>query len=89
MDLSSILTDIGEGLVSFIPSLGKGVWELFLNMFLTFTEADGVYTVTGFNVLGVLALASLVMGLAYKLIPMVANWISKKVKSSRRRKARA
>lgn len=89
MDIGGVLTDIGEGLVSFIPSLGQAIWDLFLNMFLVVTGEPGSETVTGFNMLGILALVSLIIGLAYKLIPMVANWITKKVRSSRRRKSRA
>ena len=85
MGLNEILTDIAEGLAAFVPAFGKSIWELFLNMFLTFTESEGIVTVTGFNMLGVLSLMSLVIGLTYKIFPTVANWISRKVKSRKRR----
>lgn len=88
MDIASIFTDIASGLASFAPALGEAIWTFFLNMFLTFTEADGVYTVTGFNVLGVLSLCALVMGIVYKIVPIAVNWISKKAAARRRRKAR-
>lgn len=85
MGLADILTQVGEGLASFVPSFGKAIWELFLNMFLTFTESEGTVTVTGLNMLGVFSLMSLIIGLTYKIVPIVANWISRKVKSRRRR----
>lgn len=85
MGLADILTQLGEGLASFVPSFGKAIWELFLNMFLTFTVSEGTVTVTGLNMLGVFSLMSLIIGLTYKIFPTVANWISSKVKSRKRR----
>lgn len=85
MELADILTQLGEGLASFVPSFGKAIWQLFLNMFLTYTETEGAVTVTGFNTLGILSLVSVIVGLTYKIVPIVANWISRKVKSRRRR----
>ena len=84
MGLVEILTDMGEGLAAFVPAFGKSIWQLFLNMFLTFTESEGTVTVTGLNMLGVFSLMSLVIGLTYKIFPTVANWISSKVKSRKR-----
>ena len=89
MGLAEILTDMAEGLAAFVPAFGKSIWELFLNMFLTFTESEGTVTVTGLNMLGVFSMMSLVIGLAYKIVPMVANWISKKAASARKRRAKA
>lgn len=85
MGLAEILTQLGEGLASFVPSFGKAIWQLFLNMFLTFTESEGIVTVTGLNMLGVFSLMSLIIGLTYTIFPTVANWISSKVRSRKRR----
>lgn len=87
MGLTEIFSQLGEGLASFVPSFGKAFWELFLNMFLTFTESEGTVTVTGLNMLGVISLMSIVIGLTYKIVPMVVNWITGRLDARRARKA--
>ncbi|MCX4363425.1 MAG: hypothetical protein OSJ74_08605 [Clostridia bacterium] len=90
MGIAEIFSQIADGLASFAPALGKAIWTLFLNLFLTSTTTEaGVVTVTGINVLGSFAIATLVMGIVYKVLPMAINWISKKASARRRRKARA
>ena len=71
MNIGQILTDIGSGLASIVPVFFGAIWEGFAVLFLTYTEAEGVMTVTGFNALGSLCLAFAVLGICYKIIPAI------------------
>lgn len=86
MNVGQILTDIGSGLVSIVPAFFKAIWTAFCNLFLTFTESEGVITVTGFNVLGSLCLAFFIFYACYKILPVVVSFLNKKIKSSKRRR---
>lgn len=90
MGIADIFKEIADGLTAFAPAFGKSIWTLFCNIFLEFTTTEaGAITITGFNILGTLSIVSLVMGITYKTVPMVVNWISKKSAARRRRKAKA
>lgn len=78
----------GQGLTTFAPAFGTSFANLFITIFCTFTEAEGIYTVTGLNPLGYMSLASLVVATTYKVVPTVLGAISRKLKS-RKRRARA
>mgnify|MGYP001548736818 CR=1 FL=1 len=79
---------IGSGLGTFAPDFGTAFINLFITIFCTFTEAEGIYTVTGPNVLGYTAIASVVIAITYKAVPTVLGAISRKLKS-RKSRARA
>lgn len=89
MNIGQILTDIGSGLASIVPSFFGAIWEGFATLFLTYTEAEGVMTVTGFNALGSLSLAFTILAICYKILPAVTSFLGKKIKAARRSKARA
>lgn len=85
---TAIFEGLGQGLTTFAPAFGTSFINLFITIFCTFTEAEGIYTVTGLNALGYTSLASLVVANTYKVVPTVLGAISRKLKS-RKRRARA
>lgn len=93
MSIGSIFTDIATGIGSFMPALAKGIFDAFVGLFISYTEmtADGVTTVTysGLNPLGIFAIVALVIGICYKVLPMAYNFIVKRARARKARKARA
>lgn len=88
MSIATIFTDIATGLASFMPALATAVFSAFSGLFLTETTVDSVTTYT-LNPLGSMAIAVLVMGIAYKVLPLAYNFIVKRVNARKARKARA
>lgn len=87
MTVTSIFTDIASGLGAFAPALGKSVLDMFVNLFLT---SSGTETITyALNPLGTFALVALVIAICYKVLPMAFNFIVKKSRTRKSRKARA
>lgn len=82
--VATIFTDIVSGLTSFLPALGKGIFDAFAGLFLI--ETSGAYTL---NPLGSFAIVALVIGIGYKVLPMAYNFIVKRSRARRARKARA
>lgn len=91
MGIGQILTEIGQGLTSFVPSFFLAIWDAFKSLFLTVTTtgegASAVETVTGFNMLGGLCLAFVILGICYRIIPIVGSFLNKRIASYKRRKA--
>lgn len=79
MSIGQIITDIGAGLAELVPVFFGAIWKGFATLFLTYSEAEGVMTVTGFNALGSLSLVFLILVIVYKLVPAVTGFIGKRV----------
>lgn len=77
--MSALLTQIIDAITGAFTSLGQAVINLLKNgfiwLFCEYTEAQGVYTITGVSVFGyfvfVLMGISLCLGLVYFLVNMV------------------
>ena len=89
MTIAGIFGDIANGMTAWFPALGKGVLDLFVNLFISYTESSGTITYNGLNPLGTFAIVSLVIAVGYKVLPLAFNFISKKMRARRARKARA
>ena len=89
MSIGQILTDIGTGLASIVPSFFGAIWEGFAVLFLTYTEAEGVMTVTGFNALGSICIAFVILAICYKILPAITSFLGKRISASRKRRAKA
>lgn len=91
MGIADIFGDIAEGLTSFVPAFFQAIYDAFIALFCVVTPgSDGAAdTVTGFNELGIMAIVFLVIGMVYKLVPMVSGFIGRRMAASRRRKVRA
>ncbi len=88
MSIDTIFTDIGSGLASFIPAFFGAIYDAFIALFCTTTTAETVTTVTGFNALGTVCIAFLVIYMAYKILPVVTSFLGKKIASIKRKRAR-
>ena len=86
--VASIFTEITTGIASFMPALAKGVFDAFVGLFLTATESSGS-TTYAINPLGSFAIVALVIGVCYKVLPLAYNFIVKKARARKMRKARA
>lgn len=88
MSISQIFTDIATGLAAFAPAFAKSIWQVFCNLFLTFTEGEaGAITVTGLNTLGMLGIVGLVIGIVYKVVPTAIGFLGKLRARRAKRKA--
>lgn len=80
MSVTGVLSDLGGGLGTFVPSF----FSALLNGFSTlFVDSNGLTNV------GTIALVFIVIGITYKILPTVIGWLRLKVRSGRRKKARA
>lgn len=86
MSVATIFTDIVSGLTAFLPALGTGIFNAFAGLFLTSGAETGAYTL---NPLGSFAIAALVMAVSYKVLPYAYNFIVKRSRARKSRKARA
>ena len=89
MSIATIFTDIASGIGSFMPALAKGIFDAFVGLFISSTTTEGVTTYSGLNPLGIFAIVALVIGVCYKVLPMAYNFIVKKSRARKARKARA
>ena len=88
MGIADIFGDIAEGLTSFVPAFFAAIYEAFISLFCVVTPgSDGAAdTVTGFNALGIMAIAFLVIGMVYKILPAVSGFIGRRMAARRSRK---
>lgn len=87
--VGQIFSEIASGIASFMPALAKGIYDAFSGLFLSTTTTEGVTTINGLNGLGVFAIVALVIAVCYKVLPMAYNFIVKKSRARKARKARA
>lgn len=89
MGIADIFGEIAEGLTSFVPAFFAAIYEAFISLFCVVTPGSegAADTVTGFNALGIMAIAFLVIGMVYKLLPAVSGFIGRRMAARRSRKA--
>lgn len=70
MGIGAILTEIAEGLASWLPALATSLVETFMALF--FTTAEGATTL---NTLGAVSIAFFIIGLGFRVLPAVLGWL--------------
>ena len=83
MKLAELLTQIGEGIGSFLPKLMKAFLDGFTSIFIT-----GTGETSALSPVAVVALMFLVLGACYKFVPTIIGWLRLSAAKRRRRKAR-
>ena len=83
MNLTQMLTSLGEGIGAFLPKVMKALLDGFVAIFI-----DGTGEATKLSAVGTVAILFLVIGACYKFIPMVIGWLKLSAAKKKRRKAR-
>ena len=83
MKLAELLTQLGEGIGSFLPKVMKALLDGFVAIFI-----EGTGETATLSAVGVVALLFLVIGACYKFIPTVIGWLKLSAAKRKRRKAR-
>lgn len=81
MGIAEFLTDIAEGLTTFLPAFATAMVDTFIKLFFTVASEGGA--VTGLNPLGTITVAFFVIGLGRKIVPTVLGWLKARSKKSR------
>lgn len=87
-NLSQMLTEIGTGIGSFLPSVMSALLHGFESIFLV-TTGTGETAVTTLSPVGTIALLFIIIGACYKFIPTIVGWLRLSVKRKARKKARS
>ena len=82
---NSILTTLGSVFTSYVPSVGKGLYDLFVNVFCA---TDGQGAVTGLNELGITAIVLFGIAIVSGLIATVMGVLKLRKRSRKYRKAK-
>lgn len=83
MNLTTMLSQLGEGIGSFLPKVMKALLDGFVAIFI-----DGTGETATLSAVGTVALLFLVIGACYKFIPMVIGWLKLSAAKRKRKKAR-
>lgn len=71
--ISQLLTDIGTGIGSFLPTFMKALLDGFVAIFFDTPAAGGASA--GLSLVGVVALVFIIIGACYKFIPTILRWL--------------
>jgi len=74
--LSEIVNLLVGGIQGIATGIGQGLSTLAREMFTTYTESQGVYTITGLNVFGGLVVVFGGVSLAIALSRLIYLWVS-------------
>lgn len=80
MTITGVLSDMGGGLGTFVPSFFSALLQGFTTLFVNNNALTDV---------GVIAIVFIVIGITYKILPTVLGWLRLKARSYRRKRARA
>lgn len=80
MGIVSFLTEIGEGIASWLPSLASTLVDTFMALFFT-TSGETI----SLNTLGGVCVAFFVIGLGFRCLPAVLGWLRARWASRKRR----
>lgn len=83
MNLTEMLTSLGEGIGSFLPKVMKALLDGFVAIFI-----DGTGETATLSAVGVVALLFLIIGACYKFIPTIIGWLKLSAAKRKRKKAR-
>lgn len=82
--ITEIFSDIATGLGSLVPSFFKALLDGFTNLFIKTGEAGAV----SLTPVGEVAIAFIVIGMVYKIMPTVIGWLKLGVSKRKSRKAK-
>lgn len=71
MGIGAFLTELAEGLASWLPALASSLVETFMALF--FTTAEG--GATTLNTLGAVCISFFIIGLGFRVLPAVLGWL--------------
>lgn len=83
MNLTQMLTSLGEGIGAFLPKVMKALLDGFVAIFI-----DGTGETAKLSAVGTVAILFLVIGACYKFIPMIIGWLKLSAAKRKRKKAR-
>lgn len=83
--IADMLTQLGQGIVSFMPNLAEAMYNTFLKLFFVAGES-GAYDL---NVLGEISIFFLIISACYKFLPTVVGWFRMRMATRRARKNNA
>lgn len=83
MGIAELLTEIGTGIGTFLPSLVTALVDGFVGLFFITGESGAI---SGMSPVAIVSLTFFIFGACYKLIPTIAGWL--KLQSKRRKRAR-
>lgn len=86
MGISELLTDIGEGIGTFLPALVKALLDGFVNLFFTTATEGGA--ITGLSALGIVSVVFIIIGMCKAFLPGILAWFRTKWKSRGSRRAK-
>lgn len=85
--IGDILTELGQGIVSFMPNLAEAMYNTFLKLFFVVSaEGSSGYEL---NVLGEISILFLIISACYKFLPTVVGWFRMRMATRRARKNNA
>lgn len=86
MSITNFLTEIADGIGSWLPELATTLVETFMALFFT-TGTDG----TTLNTLGAVCVSFFIIGLGFRVLPAVLGWLRARwtARKSRKRSRRA
>lgn len=83
---SSILTALASVFTTYVPALGSGIYELFVNVFC---EVDSTtHAVSGLNSLGITAVVLIGIGIVGGLVATIMGVLRLRRKGGKKRKAK-
>lgn len=83
--IANMLTQLGQGIVSFMPNLAEGMFLTFVKLFFIAGEG-GAYEL---NVLGEISIFFLIISACYKFLPTVVGWFRMRMATRRARRNNA
>lgn len=85
--IAEFFSELATGLTSFIPAFFGALLQAFQVLFMVATTTEGVTTYSGLSPVGQIAVAFIVIGIAYKVLPTVVGWLRMRARARRIRKA--
>lgn len=85
--IAEFFSELATGLTSFIPAFFGALLQAFQVLFMVATTTEGVTTYNGLSPVGQIAVAFIVISIAYKVLPTVVGWLRMRARARRIRKA--
>lgn len=70
MGIGAFLTELAEGLASWLPALATSLVDTFMALFFTTTGET-----VALNTLGAISISFFIIGLGFRVLPAVLGWL--------------